>query len=87
MQFRLYIAGEEKKVEGEDINDACKKAGLKINDLLGLDHFFDDTGKKKQVFGRANCGCVYHAEDGTSCEHDLARAGITYIRESDALRN
>lgn len=23
----------------------------------------------------ANCGCIYHAEDGTPCEHDLALRG------------
>ncbi len=84
MQFRLSIAGEEKNVVGEDINEACQKAELKYNDLLGLDHYTDETGKKVQVFGRANCGCTHHAEDGTSCEHDLARAGITYIKEEVA---
>jgi hypothetical protein len=24
--------------------------------------------------GKANCGCVYHAEEGIACEHDIALA-------------
>lgn len=30
---------------------------------------------KQSVAGKANCGCVYHAEDGIPCEHDLALLG------------
>lgn len=28
------------------------------------------------VAGRASCGCVYHAEDGIPCEHDLVEVGL-----------
>jgi hypothetical protein len=27
---------------------------------------------KSKVVAKANCGCVYHAEEGIPCEHDLA---------------
>jgi hypothetical protein len=27
---------------------------------------------KEKVIGKANCGCVYHAEQGIPCQHDLA---------------
>lgn len=30
----------------------------------------------RDCVGKANCGCVYHAEDGIPCEHDLELAGI-----------
>ena len=26
----------------------------------------------QDIIGTANCGCVYHAEQGIPCEHDLA---------------
>lgn len=30
----------------------------------------------RESVGKANCGCVHHAEEGIPCEHDLALAGI-----------
>jgi hypothetical protein len=28
----------------------------------------------KDIVGKAQCGCVYHAEEGIPCEHDLGYA-------------
>ena len=28
----------------------------------------------RTIAGRANCGCVYHAEEGRPCPHDIALA-------------
>ena len=28
----------------------------------------------KNIAGKANCGCVHHAEEGIPCEHDIALA-------------
>mgnify|MGYP003394444004 CR=1 FL=1 len=30
------------------------------------------TKEQLAVAGKANCGCVYHAEEGIPCPHDLA---------------
>ena len=30
----------------------------------------------RECVGKANCGCVHHAEEGIPCEHDLELAGI-----------
>jgi hypothetical protein len=30
---------------------------------------------QSEIAGKANCGCVYHADEGTPCEHDLALLG------------
>lgn len=33
-----------------------------------------DRAALQVLAGRADCGCVYHAEEGIPCEHDLALA-------------
>ena len=30
--------------------------------------------KLKSIAGQASCGCVFHAEDGIPCSHDIALA-------------
>lgn len=48
-------------------------------DVLMFPIFFDEAGSPlsaeqiwEDIVGKANCGCVYHAEEGIPCEHDIA---------------
>ena len=70
-----WLGGKTQSVEGGDIADACRRAGIGNGDLPALD-YYEEEGSKTQVAGIANCGCVHHAEDGTSCEHDLQSVGL-----------
>ena len=71
-----WLGGKTEPVEGTDIADACRKAGIGGGALTALDYYEEDMGQKTQVAGTANCGCVHHAEEGTSCAHDLQQLGL-----------
>ncbi len=75
-KFRLHwLDGKTDEVEGADIADACRRAGIGRGALAALD-YFEEAGNKIKVSGQAPCGCVHHAEEGTSCQHDLDRVGL-----------
>jgi len=65
-----WRSGETTMAEGNDLADACEKAGIQRYDLSVLDTY-DDGEKRVRVAGQATCGCVYHAQEGLSCEHDI----------------
>ena len=71
-----WCSGGTLPVQGTDIADAVQRAGLRVGALHILDYYEDEQGNKTQVAGQAKCGCVYHAEDGTSCPHDLLQVGL-----------
>ena len=70
-----WLGGKTEQVQGSDIADACRRAGIGNGALPALD-YYEENEKKVQVAGQANCGCVHHAEEGTSCPHDLQKAGL-----------
>lgn len=75
-KFSLHwLGGKTEEVEGTDIADACRRAGIGGGALAALD-YYEEAGKKTEVAGQAPCGCVYHAEEGRSCQHDLNRVGL-----------
>lgn len=39
----------------------------------------------EDIVGIASCGCVYHAEEGIPCEHDIALAKKRGLLCSDSL--
>jgi len=39
----------------------------------------------EDIVGIASCGCVYHAEEGIPCEHDIALAKQRGLLCSDSL--
>lgn len=39
-------------------------------------HGFKEAAPVSEIAGLANCGCVYHAEQGVPCKHDLELAGL-----------
>lgn len=42
----------------------------------GRAHGVREAAPAPEIAGRANCGCVYHAEQGIPCKHDLELAGL-----------
>lgn len=77
VKFTLHwIGGNTEEVEGTDIADACRRAGIGGNKLADLVFFEEAGGRRVQVAGRIPCGCVYHAEEGSSCSHDLELVGL-----------
>lgn len=63
------------EVEGDTLADACIKSGIPETDLIMLVGFHQD-GKYTEIAASAPCNCFGHAEDGTSCQHDLAKFGL-----------
>lgn len=76
-KFTLHwLGGKNEEVEGTDIADACRRAGIDAGALPALD-YFEEEGEKTQVAGAfSSCGCWYHAEEGTACQHDLEVVGL-----------
>ena len=77
-KFTLHWVGggETTIVRGTDIADAVQREIRSVGALHALDYYEDEQGNKIQVAGQAPCNCVFHAEDGTSCPHDLIRVGL-----------
>lgn len=76
-KFTLHwLGGRTEVVEGDDIADACRRAGIGGGAVAALD-YYEDGDQKVPVSGQAKCGCVYHAEEGSSCRHDLKLAGLS----------
>lgn len=76
-KFTLHwLGGKTEEVVGTDIADACRRAGIGAGALPALD-YFEEKGEKTMVVGASgSCGCWYHAEEGTACQHDLEIAGL-----------
>ena len=76
-KFTLHwLGGKTEEVEGTDIADACCRAGIGAGALPTLD-YFEEEGEKTEVAGASSsCGCWYHAEEGTACQHDLEVVGL-----------
>ena len=70
-----WTSGKSESVEGDDIADACLKAGIGQRALILLDRYHEED-REIRVAGAAQCGCVYHAEEGLACRHDLERVGL-----------
>ena len=76
-KFTLHwLSGKPEEVEGSDLADACRKAGIGGGALAAL-NYYEEDGNRVLVAGQAPCGCVCHSEEGMSCEHDLAQAGLS----------
>jgi hypothetical protein len=71
-----WIGGKTETVTGGDIADACRRAGIGAGALRVLD-YFEEQGDKVEIAGKASCGCVYHAEEGLACPHDLEKVGLS----------
>ena len=77
--------GTETAVVGYGISDACKRANLDTADKLqSLDSYDGPCGTVQVAGASKNCGCSYHAEQGLSCPHDIATAGI-FARKTCAV--
>lgn len=61
--------------KARNIVDAFIKAGPGIHRKETLVAYEID-GRRIEVTAQAGCGCVYHAEEGRPCEHDLALIGL-----------
>lgn len=70
-----WLGGRTETVEGTDIADACRRAGIGAGALAALD-YYGEGDTTIMVAGQAECACAYHADGGTACQHDLARIGI-----------
>jgi hypothetical protein len=75
--FTLHFRGftEPKIISGPDLFIACLRSNIGVGRLKRLERF-ETGGISTDVMCKANCGCVHHAEDELSCEHDLERVGI-----------
>lgn len=67
---------QNQEVQGTDIADAIRKLNLRLGEHA-LIVAYEHNGEKTEVAGQSNCGCVYTAEDGMSCTHDLERIGFS----------
>lgn len=59
------------KVTGESIADACENAGL-TNDILRALSYYEEDGKRIQVWNNASCKCNVSG----CCDHDLEKVGL-----------
>lgn len=76
-KFTLYWSyGTTTMVVGLDILDAIEHSSIHSGELHCIDYYEDEQGNRIQIAGQAKCGCVHHAEEGLSCEHDLRLAGL-----------
>ncbi len=81
-----WLTKEPEIVEGSTVSDACRKAGIDMGALQHLTCYeVVSEGKKVQVAGTADCGCVYHAEDGLACEHDLLKVGFSEMVKMEVV--
>ena len=71
-----WYYGKPTVVFGENIADAIRNAGFGPDQLHYLDNYEDEEGNRTRVAGKSDCGCVFHAEEGASCMHDLQLAGL-----------
>ena len=72
-----WIDGRTELIEGTDIADACRNAGIEAGTLRTLDFYEEDDNKMTRVAGTANCECApYSVKDVMSCLHDLKKAGL-----------
>lgn len=62
-------------VRGETVADAIRGSELDPRYYHHIDSYEVD-GVTHEIASQANCGCWYHAEDGLSCTHDLAKIGL-----------
>lgn len=46
---------------------------MNLRDSNGNRCGFAEVVEAQDVAGSANCGCVYHAEEGKPCSHDLGK--------------
>jgi len=63
------------EAEGTDIADAIRSSNLLPGEYMHVVAYEQD-GKAIDIASQSNCGCVYHAEDGLSCRHDLKLIGL-----------
>jgi len=63
-------------VTGANLANACKKADITRAQLDHLKEVFMPNGDRVRVKGRAQCGCVHHAEEDIACDHDLKEVGL-----------
>lgn len=63
--------------EAATLADTCRQANIPAANLIMLTGF-DQDGRYVEVAGSARCNCLYHADDGTSCRHDLVRFGLDH---------
>ncbi len=81
-RFTLFlVGGRGRNLSAKDIAEACLKSGLTHeNGLLHNLSAYQEMGDGQslvQVAGAnkdPNCAC--YAEEGRSCDHDLAAAGL-----------
>jgi hypothetical protein len=69
------VKGMGESVEAS-LADAFSRAGYGHGALKALDFWVQNSPhvfstKLKSVVGQARCGCVYHAEEGIPCSHDI----------------
>jgi hypothetical protein len=78
--FVLHMHGKPRiEVEATSPLQAVVNADV-LRDVSNL-YAMDVDGEHQQIAGQAPCGCVYHAEEGMSCVHDLARVGIELFQQ------
>ncbi len=74
--FGTDLPSRTMEVRGETIADAIMNSDLDPGLYASIDEYEVD-GKRYEIAGQSTCGCWYHAEDGLSCPHDLAKIGLT----------
>lgn len=67
--------GGQQTIRGTSIADAIRGSNISPNQYASV-VAYEDNGRTIDIAGEAQCGCWYHAEDGLSCVHDLAKIGI-----------
>lgn len=63
------------EAQGNNIAHAIHLLSLPHREVAGIIAYEHD-GVTTEIAGQSNCGCVYTAEDGMSCAHDLAAIGV-----------
>lgn len=81
--LHLHRSGRQDSNRMEVTGDTIAIAIISSNLLPGeyaLITAYEDSGQTIEVASKSNCGCVYHAEEGIACSHDLERIGIYTIK-------